>query len=436
MSTCGKQLAYHYFPDDQHFTQMDLSRWLPRLKSLGARWLILRASPLRAVPEFFLRRLLEEGIQPVIHIPLPIQAPPLDNLSTLLTSYAQWGVEYVVLFDRPNLRASWQQGQWARRELVERYMDFLLPVLQMVHSMGMHPTLPPLEPGGDYWDTAFLEASIISLLRRGQHGLLNALTVAAYAWASDRPLDWGKGGPQRWPNSHPYLTPEGSQDHRGIFIFDWYEEICQRLLSRTVPLLIIAGGYLPQAADDDKSMQDRQMMRNLEILHLLSHGQFPDYVLNFPFYLLACGASHPDAQAAWFAEGGSPRPVATAFTERLATPTLVQEPPPNKALQHYVLLPDPAASDLRSQWPSLADFAIAMRPSIGFSPAEARQAREVTILADEGSISPAIENDLRSAGCFVRRMMQLPGDGKTIARQHPIAQISADAGQSQIGATP
>ena len=46
----------------------------------------------------------------------------------------------------------------------------------------MIPVLPPLEPGGSYWDTTFLQSLMQSLVRREKTNLLDMLVVSAYAW--------------------------------------------------------------------------------------------------------------------------------------------------------------------------------------------------------------------------------------------------------------
>ncbi len=83
------QIGYHYYPDDLHYTNADLSVWLPILRSLGARWLTLKASCDRAVPENFLKSLMENGITPVIRLPIKI-GTPLEVYNDLLAQYARW----------------------------------------------------------------------------------------------------------------------------------------------------------------------------------------------------------------------------------------------------------------------------------------------------------------------------------------------------------
>ena len=64
------------------------------------------------------------------------------------------------------------------------------------------------------------------------------LALSAYAWTHGRSLDWGAGGPERWPSARPYLTPAGSQDQRGFRIFDWYRAVTQATIGADLPMLL------------------------------------------------------------------------------------------------------------------------------------------------------------------------------------------------------
>ena len=66
----------------------------------------------------------------------------------------------MVLFDRPNLRANWPAAAWAQSNLVERFLDVFQPLALAAVQAGLIPVFPPLEPGGDYWDTAFLRSCL------------------------------------------------------------------------------------------------------------------------------------------------------------------------------------------------------------------------------------------------------------------------------------
>ena len=406
----SQRLGYHYYPDDRHFSQDDLGIWLPILRSLDAHWLTLQSDAKHPIPAYFLRSLQEAGIEPIIHIPCGIADANLNDLVPLFQTYHQCGIRHVVILDRPNLKASWQPAAWSRRGLIDRYIDALVPLLEAVRSTGLRPTLPPLEPGGDYWDTAFLEGTLQGLARRGKHALLEDLTLAVYAWTFDKPLNWGAGGPDRWPEARPYSTPGGSQDHRGLQIFDWYTAICQKLLPAPLPMLVLAGGACPQTTRNHKQTPETQANENAAIANMLNNNEFPAHVICFNFYPLTCQPDHPDHAYAWFPESDRPQPVVARF--RRPEEITMEPPVPNrldKPIQHYVLLPEDMDSGFRRRWASLGELALVEKPVVGFSAEEARSARRVSIMGDEALISLQIENDLRKAGCEVNRM-PLPAD--------------------------
>jgi hypothetical protein len=405
----NKRLGYHYYPDDRHFSQDDLGIWLPRLHALGAKWLTLRCPASRAIPEPFVRGLLDASIQPVIHITSSIGTVQASDLTSLFSSYSRWGVRYVVVFDRPNLKQSWGEASWTKRGLVERYLDNMLPILEASRAVGLRPTLPPLEPGGDYWDTAFLELALAGIARRGKHDLLQDLTLGIYAWTYNRPLDWGLGGPERWPEARPYHTPLGCQDQLGLRIFDWYDSISRRILQSPIPMLVVAGGAFSSDPQHALIAPDVQAEQNLSIARALESETIPPQVLNFSFYPLMCTQDHPDYASAWFPADGPPRPVVDALHRYVGIPESAASPhnKPHKAIDHYVLLPENTGPGFHRRWATLGALVAASKPVIGFSSDVARSARRVTIIGDEALVPARIEAELRSAGCEVQRVPHL-----------------------------
>lgn len=238
-----ERLGIHYFPEGEHYGSQDLELWLPKLQQLGLRWITLRAPGGRAIPENFLRALHQVDIRPIIHMPLPLDAAPaMDEMRPLLKAYAQWGVHYVAFFDRPNLRASWPESGWTQRNLVERFLEFFLPPARAAAELGMSPLFPPLEPGGDYWDTAFLRRALEEMITLGEEPVLGSLALGAYGWIGDKPIRWGAGGPERWPATLPYFTPDDSEDQRGFRIFDWYNAVARATLGEEIPLIMLGAG--------------------------------------------------------------------------------------------------------------------------------------------------------------------------------------------------
>jgi len=425
MSDTASRIGFHYYPDDRHFTQADLDTWLPVLQSLEARWLVVQAGLDRAVPETFLRGLIAAGIQPIVRIPAQVTRVPEPEVTPLLNSYAAWGVRHVVVFDKPNCRVSWSESEWSRPSLVERFLDLTLPILLAERTAGLTPVLPPLEPGGDYWDTAFLAAVFESLRRRGQAGLLQDLTLAVYAHTRRRPLDWGKGGPARWPEARPYHTPEGAQDQQGLRAFEWYAAAAEAAGLGPLPMIVVAGGALPGDGQPGFGA-DAHAEENTSILRALLTGDISAALTNFAFYLLTADAGHPDASAAWFPAPTTPRPVVEAFRRALASKGKAA-PRGEKPIRHYLLLPSGRGASLLQEWGQLAEFMSAHRPAVGFSPQEAQIAARVTLAGDESSISRTIEEQLLNAGCVVDRLV--PGSPSVeAAPSRPVAKAYAEAG--------
>jgi len=390
-----QQLGYHYYPDEAHYTEKDLSLWLPRLESLGANWITLQGSHRRAVPEPFLKGLLEAGVEPIIHIPSQMGRVTAGDLLPLLTSYAGWGIRYVIIFDRPNLRRSWPEATWSRMRLIERYLDLLLPILEAERALGMTPVLPPLEPGGDYWDTAFLEGTLTSLIRRGHKNLIDELNLSLYAWTYDHAIDWGLGGPEKWAESRPYNTPPGSQDQLGFRIFDWYSSIAIDAIGRSLPMIAIAGGATMENPADHTE-------KNISIVRTLESSDVPSSLKSFSFYLLASDPSHPHYNNVWFPHDKEPLSVIPGIQRLISSSAKGIR----KSLAHYVLLPDRIKPAEVLNWKTLSDLLIDKKPAFGFSPLEARLAQQVTLAGSEDLIPPSIETDLRETGCVVNRISE------------------------------
>ena len=430
-------LGFHYFADELHYRRADLQAWLPELLALDAKWVTLIGSMTRAVPEDFIRGLLDAGIEPIIHLPaVPTRPDPQHvagaTLSQLFTSYARWGVRFVAAFAEPNMRAAWAPKDWGQAGLVERFLDLLVPVLKAQMDAGLQPVFPTLRAGGDYWDTAFLDASLTGLIQRGFEDLARELSFAVNLWTYNRPLDWGKGGHGRWPDARPYLTPPGSQDQRGFRQFEWYDEIIQARLGQLRPIITLAGG--PRMSDQTDPtlppLDDLGHASCIQDLHgALKAGQLPEHLLNVNLWLLAAADGSPFAADAYYKPGGATLTAAHALKQ-----TPAQGLPParrrgdeskalgldqaagewssssEKTLRHYVLLPvfEWGVSDWH--WNAALDFVKAHRPVCGFSPDEAAHAERVTIIGNEQGIGTAVEEKLRQAGCAVDRINLAPSN--------------------------
>jgi len=467
----NSRIGFHYFPDTLHYRESDLNTWLPVLQSLGASWLTLTAPQERAIPEPFLRGLQSAGIEPILHFDLPLtQSSPTATWQLLMQSYASWGVHYIVLFDRPNLRRAWAASGWAQSDLVERFLDLFIPYAQSVVNLGLVPVFPPLEPGGDYWDTAFLRAALRGLRRRGQQKILDRLAIGAYAWSDNQPLNWGAGGPERWPSARPYFTSPGMQDQRGYRIFDWYTTLVKAELDSTRPILLLAAG----SRLGDKINPERQainaeehLRQNLGVLRLIYgdapespapttlmsdsiphnlqlsqkeqdiYEEVPAEVITSNFWLLSASPESPYLAHAWYQPDGSHLPVVNAIRKYLSSRqksfgsqafkpvhkgcngSCGQSEDNSKdlhrqAIDHYLLLPVYEWGVAEWHLDVIKEFVKKFHPTIGFSTSEAALAKRVTMLGGLQSFDEVVENKLRAAGCEVIR---ISGNGTSIASQ-------------------
>jgi hypothetical protein len=477
-----KRIGFHYFADTRHYRQIDLETWLPRLVELGASWLTLPAPAERAIPESFINGLLSAGIQPVLHFCLSKAQPPaLDTLRLLLRTYARWGVRQVAFYDRPNVRESWPASVWAQNYLVERFLDEFIPLARAAQEIGLMVITPPLEPGGDYWDLAFLRSMLRGIQRRGCLEIVDALAIGAYAWINNRLLDWGLGGSSCWPGARPYHTPVDQQDHMGFRIFDWYLEICQEELGYRLPVYLLrAGQRMPTGLPAEQLQAARLSHARLNLSAaqwMAGDPRLTDTAVTIPeevkacnFWLLAAEEDHPVTEDRWYLPSGERLPTAEAVRQWVAyvrRPQEVLQPsepaelvematdlsignetkhgqdscaeiengkvapsseikdaadPVNRIIEaakpglhpisHYVLLPlyawGVANWDLALVEPLLQEF----HPAIGFSLAEARLAKRVTVVGADGAISAEALAMLRQTGCQVDRLLE---DGTLIA---------------------
>lgn len=444
------RFGMHYYPDTKHYRQIDLDTWLPELQSLGVKWITVLATSNHTIPEFFLNGLVRSGIRPIIHIPALVD-PSIDphHLELIVSSYARWGIQYISIFDRPNIRAAWAGPTWSQADLVERFLDIYLPLASLMINYGIAPILPPLEPGGDYWDTAFLRSTLRGLQRRNQNQVLEKLVVGAYAFTNHLPLNWGLGGPERWPRTTPYFTPAGSQDQRGFRIFDWYQAITSAELGETLPILLLRAGCRFQEVPSQQPDPHRyHAERNLSIARCLTASSdtqpekanndifwtetesldpIPEQVLACNFWLLAAAEQHPANFDAWYLPDGTPRPLVQAMREwhsriqptpdpsvqqKIAMESLSPAPVERQhPISHYLLMPlyawGAADWELENVRPVIQRF----HPTVGYSLAEACLSQRVTIYS-QANIPQAVLERLHAAGCGVE---QLLADGTILA---------------------
>jgi hypothetical protein len=269
LPTNNHRTGINYFQDISHYRQSDLKTWLPILNSLEVSWITLASSINYAIPEFFLEALQSNNIEPIVLFHgKSNQFSNLSDLHLLLESYSKWGVNYLSFFNQPNQRETWSPSEWVQDNLVDRFLDLFVPIAKHAVHLGMYPIFPALNPGGDYWDLVFLQSSIRGLMKRKEIDLLNRMIFGAYAIPPAESLGWGCGGPSRWTGAKPYSTPADQQDHKGLYIFEWYSSVIKGELGENRPILLLRTGSLlatPLGALTEKVSTAQHTKNNLEL---------------------------------------------------------------------------------------------------------------------------------------------------------------------------
>ncbi len=394
----------HLTPDPTPLPEAHFRRVLTQALDLGLGWVVANAPASRAFPEEQIRPWLDHGVQVVLHLWAHPAAPPSpQEMEPLLRAYARWGVRHLIWLEHPNMRAAWGRA-WAAGDPAERTADALFPLLRLAYELGLTSLLPPLVQGGDYWDTAFFRRLLEELARRDET-LVAQLGVGVEARALNRPLSWGQGGPEAWPETQPYRTPADSQDQQGFCAFDWYAAIAQAVVGRPLPMFLMRMG--PQYRSDADA---EEVTREMLAVAALMGGQGPrpevrlhPAVFGGAFWVLTAPAGSPANGAAWLPAEGPPRPIVERLRPAVADLHAKGKAEEPYAPSVYVLLPaDPAlrpwALDV------VRPLLLHWQATVGFSGVEAAKARRVVVVGGTEAIPEAEVEALRRQGCLVQRV--------------------------------
>lgn len=409
-------IGFHYAPRRTAGDAAEAALWLPVLRTLGASWLVIRSGLDDPVPEAFVRQLVESGIEPVVLMPVrPIRAIDPAAVRPVARAWADAGVHYLAVMHQPNRLAEWSPDQWAQPDLVGRFLALWLPVAWEVAQAGLIPVFPALAPGGEYWDTAFLGGALQQLARGEARSLLDRLAIGVQNLFANHPIDWGQGGAAQWRDARPYRAVEGLQDHRGLWLPQWYDEIVRREAGFSLPLVALASGAVLGNRDDPRyGVVDlaAHAERNAAAARMMLAGELPDVLLNLAFWTLTGGGTAPGEDAAWFRQDGQHLPAADLLRQlprqqRVSGAARAMElrlAHRSRVIGHYVLFGTQDDRLARAEWDAAQPYLRHFRPTAGFSTEEACQAESVTIVGSAGSVPAATERLLREAGCHVERV--------------------------------
>lgn len=313
-------IGFHWFPDTQHYDRAWLKRFGPLLKALGASWLTVMSGIGDPVPETFITGLRDRAIEPVVHLWTPFVSPvPETDMRKAASSLAAMGVRYVFIYDRPNRMGQW--AKWPGDSAPDAFMDIALPALEtLAREETLIPLFSSLDPVGDYHDLLFLDRCLEIVAAKASANLKDKLGLAIHNFTGNKPLTWGHGGSRAWPATRPGRCPEGSEDHTGYCLHEWYQEIALRRLGRAVLMVAAANGPIvgdrahPAHPPVDAA---RHAACAKDMAQGLMSGAAPYYLANAAFWLLSAEDGDPFASHRWYKPDGTPvlRETVQALTD-------------------------------------------------------------------------------------------------------------------------
>lgn len=409
------KIGFSYFTSPNYQLHTQLSEWLPVIKDFGASSIIFESGFARAIPEDAFLMARDLGIKPVVHFKseLPI-ARELNHSAILIDIYRKRGVDNIIFGERPNIKRAWPSAGWHDMNLVDHFLDRFIPLANYAVQKGVKPVFPPLQPGGDFWDTSFIELAISGLKKRKLESILNNLILSSFGYTFGKPFSWGKGGPEQWTGAKPYQQQDGQEDQLGFHNFEWVEKIAERILGHEVSVMVLDAGFHGSLIQEENT---KETLHNIEtILNSLGRGEnkenFSEALIRWPNSVEGCYFSLEKIKV--LMENHFPL---TQFFEVFGLPEqekkiIRKDYEGQKVISHYLLLPAHSGnvSDvvLNKVRPIIKKF----KPTIGFSLDEATYAQKVTIFPDPIIFTKEKINQLRSMGCAVEI---LPESGIEIA---------------------
>lgn len=377
--------GFHILAEQLQSDPSFIENFIPFAQTTTSSHVLVEVLDLPALPVSAIRTLVEKSIAVDIFLKMDLREDfDLLAYQDFIDNLAGLQVSRLILFDRPNQEVFWKPEMWVKPNLVDFFLEKFILLAEYCLEKNIQPVFPPLQPGGDYWDTAFLRLALQTMFDKGKQALLAGLTLSTYAWTHGRPLNWGAGGPERWPATIPYLTPADSQDQLGFRTFDWYKTNCQAVLDHTLPILLLQAGrdqeYGRSTTHLSPSHQVAVLQDILQMLYPEAYDSLEkDNTLEpLPAEVIQCNflldLDHETITALF-------KPTGTAkFSTHSVSAVPEEKSNPVSSSQHYLLLPDESWLSDPFKEAALEPFIHQFHPSVGTSLDEALDATEVTLV--------------------------------------------------------
>ncbi len=273
-----------------------VDRFVREARAMGIKWVVfLNEDAKIGDNDYLVKRLVENGIMPVMRIYTPNGRPIQGDLGALVRHYTRLGVHYYQLYNEPNLNVENPEG----RPDVDRYLDRWVPAARVVAQNGGYPGFGALAPGGNMDDLEFLRVALDRLVARGEVDALDRAWLSMHNYMFNRPLDY-------------------AEDSNGYLKFRWYDRIIREKLGRPMPIIGTEGGAYPGAHEDKRfpPLSEAEQVRRVVDAYRYMDGREP-YYFAYSHWIIANeeggGYDRAFTDHALFKPGGRVSPIVAAL---------------------------------------------------------------------------------------------------------------------------
>ena len=202
--------------------------------------------------DYLVDRLVANGIMPVMRLYRSDVTIYEGDLGKMVAHYRARGVYYYQLYNEPNVNEENNQGA----ANPSQYATMWAVGARDVIANGGFPGFGSMSPGGAYNHYLYLERVLQALKHNGDAGLLNRAWLSVHNYHGTRPYD----------------------DPDGFLMFRNYDQIVQKELNRSLPMIGTEGGSYSS---------DINVEKNLIIYQYSYMREAEPYFLVFSYWLLA-----------------------------------------------------------------------------------------------------------------------------------------------------
>jgi hypothetical protein len=209
----------HWVPTTSSSPEV-VDRFVNEALAMKSKWVtILNDGTDTQKNDYLVKKLVDNGIMPVMRVYTPNGAPIQGDLGAMVRHYKSLGVSYFQLYNEPNNNGENPGGV----PDVKGYVDKWLAAAKVVTANGGLPGFAALSPGGNVDDLQFMRDALTEIKNRGELGALDKAWVAMHNYTFNRPIDY-------------------TADSNGFLKFQWYDKIINEVVGRNLPLIGTEGG--------------------------------------------------------------------------------------------------------------------------------------------------------------------------------------------------